>query len=609
MRRFSSLLVIGMCACSPAAILNDASVRDAGPGDATGSADTSQVHADATPGDPDVAHGSDTSSRADVVSATDSASTADRTALPDIPVMVDVATGTDLGVEADASPALDAGAVVTPYAACASGSAPVRFVTETAPPAQVTPGQPLAVSVTFANCGSGPWTAVPVNAPSGHKLGSLGPQDNKRWGSNRFALPADVQVHEQVRIDFAIAAPGVLGAFGYQWAIVHEGVTWLTNEASPLHSITVVATGGMTEICPGVNADLSGASSATAALQQCIDATASGGTLEIPAGFYRMTGAVVLARSLTLRTAGTAGSSTGCLRQGAQPCAVLMAAPDLDVTNGFFQIVDPASNVTARHLVLDGNRAARLGSTAASGCAGGNNRVGFNAIARGDGHDFSYNASIRALCGTGMEWRGHAATLIGNLFEDNGDHDTHMMWSDGLTIHEANNSTVTGNLFRDNSDVDLILGGGSGTLVSGNRIEHRQATTYAGLMLDNFNAGTSGDFAGAEVSGNVVECGSHLCHFGINLGPHAWYLSVNTLGGSVHGNTVVNGKVGLNIDGAGTIQHPIVVYQNSVSGSPTSASFTCGQRSASNFNIGTDAVVDLNGDATPYTSYEWHQCP
>ena len=164
-------------------------------------------------------------------------------------------------------------------------------------------------------------------------------------------------------------------------------------------------------------------------------------------------------------------------------------------------------------------------------------------------------------------------------------------------------------MFRNNSDVDLILGGGTATIVRDNEILHTNVATFAGLMLDNFNGTSSGDFTGSEVSNNVISCGALLCDFGINLGPHAWYLSPHITGGAVHDNTVTNAKIGLNIDGAGTAQNPIVVYSNSLSGSPRSASFLCGTRNTSAYNIGPDAVVDHFGQSPSYSSYEWHQCP
>lgn len=497
--------------------------------------------------------------------------------------------------------------VVAPYGQCQAGDAPAKFLAEQAP-TTLAVGQSMIVSLTFANCSQTTWQATAVNAPTGYKLGAQAPQDNMTWGKSRVALPADVAVNQQVTIAFTIVAPAAVGNYGYRWAILHEGVAWLTNQFSPLHTVAVSG-GGAVTVCPGITAANDGSASASTALQQCVDQTPSAGTLELPAGVYLMTDALRIKKPLTLRTKGTAGNAVACLLPGAPLCAQLRAAPGLNVSAGFFQIEAPASNVTVEHLVLDGNRAARLGGPAATTCAGGNNRNGFNAIARGDGHVFRYNASIHTLCGTGMEWRGNGATITNNFFDANGDNKTNMLWADGLTIHEANNSTIANNLLRDSSDVGLIVGGATNSQITGNRIEQTVQLTFAGLMLDNFNGATPGNFSGTVVSGNTVDCGNLLCDFGINLGPHAWYLSAPIFGGDVHGNTVTKAKLGLLIDGAGTATAPITVYGNTMSGSPSSAKFSCGQtRATSNYNIGPDTFVARNGDTTPTTSYAWHQC-
>jgi hypothetical protein len=322
-----------------------------------------------------------------------------------------------------------------------------------------------------------------------------------------------------------------------------------------------------------------------------------------------MTGAVTLPRSIVLRTRGTASSTAACMLPGSPPCAVLQAAPDLDAAGGFLQILDGSTDVTVEHLVLDGNRGARLGSAAASACAAGNNRKGFNAIARGTGHRFAWNASVRALCGTGMEWRGGEATISWNYFGDNGDHETNRMWADGLTVHEADSSTIEGNECWNNSDVNLIVGGGAGSTIRGNRIVNTTQASFAGLMLDNFNGGTSGDFRGTAVTGNRVDCTTLLCDFAVEIGPHAWYLPRNIFGGEVHGNTAVHGKFCINVEGAGTAESPVAVWDNAIGGSPASASFMCGTRPTSNYNIGPDSVVDHRGDATAWTAYTHHECP
>ncbi len=186
------------------------------------------------------------------------------------------------------------------------------------------------------------------------------------------------------------------------------------------------------------------------------------------------------------------------------------------------------------------------------------------------------------------------------------------MWADGLTVHYSDRATIVDNVFVDNSDVALIVGGGRRALVQNNSISQPGQVVFAGLMLDNFNGTTSGDFTGALVTGNTIDCSAaRNCHFGIELGPHPWYLSTNILGGEVHGNTVTSARQGINVEGAGTTTAPLLLYGNTVSGSaPSSARFLCGSHRTSDFNINTaDSVVDRNGDTSPMTTFAWHLCP
>jgi hypothetical protein len=206
-----------------------------------------------------------------------------------------------------------------------------------------------------------------------------------------------------------------------------------------------------------------------------------------------------------------------------------------------------------------------------------------------------------------MEWSGNLATISNNFFWANGDHAHTNMWADGLTAIGANLSSITDNEFQDNSDVDLIVGDGYKSTISGNNISQAGQATFAGLMLDNFNGGTPGNFVDGNVTGNTIDCGNHLCDFGINLGPHAWYLSSPTTGGTVSGNTVTGAKIGLNADGAGTAEAPVTLSNNSLSGSPSSATFNCGTRSTANCNIGPDAVV--SGDISSCARRTFHTCP
>lgn len=490
---------------------------------------------------------------------------------------------------------------------CAGPSAAV-FVTETAPPATMAPYAALYATITFANCTGQTWTATAAGAPTGYKLGFDAPRDYDTWGSSRLALPADVPSGNAVTIPVRGRASPLTGPQAYGWAILHEGVAWLAS-SSPTHSIDVQSTAGTATICAGVSADLSGTSSASVQIQSCIDATASGGTLELPAGVYRITSELQFNKPITLRTTGTSGVGVNCLDLGGPSCAIFRADANLSVPRGFVRF-GATTGVTLDHVVLDGNRAARLSSAAAATCASGTNGAGFNASTAGcTGCSFTRGISARALCGTGWEWSGDQATVTNSVFRENGAHTVQNMWSDGLTLLQSDGASVTASQFLDNSDVDLIFGGGTNATLQNNTVAHLAQASFAGLMLDNFNGGTSGDFTGTTVSSNSVSCGAQLCDFAIELGPHPWYLSANIIAGTVSGNTAVGGKFNINAEGAGTTAAPMTVTGNTIGAAPASATFLCGTRATTAFNVSPDSHVATGTGPAPTGSIAFHLCP
>lgn len=473
-----------------------------------------------------------------------------------------------------------------------------QFVSQSVP-TTLSAGETRPVSVTLRNSGSSTWTQG-----DNYKLGSKNPQDNTLWNDGRVLLSATESIApgQQKTFTFNITAPSTPGTYNFQWGMLREYIAWF-GQNTPNVAINVSQT---VTLCPGVQVNADGVTDSGLALQQCINNTPPGGTLEIPVATYGMATQVIINKPMTLRTRGTNGSTQNCTELA---CATLKATPSFNVNGGGFLVVENTSGVTIDHLVLDGNRGARLGTTAASQCAAGQNRWGFNArMSNCSSCRFTRNVSRNALCGTALEFSGDDATITDNIVSNNGQNAQNGMWADGLTIHYADRATVTGNTLSDNSDVALILGGARSAYVAHNTIRQFGQVTFAGLMLDNFNGGTHGDFTGTVVTQNTVECGSYNCHFGINLGPHAWYLSANILGGSVYGNTVTNARQGINVDGAGTATSPLTLYGNTATGSPGSASFLCGTRSTSNLNI-SDSVVNRNGDTTPATNWTWHGCP
>lgn len=480
-----------------------------------------------------------------------------------------------------------------------------RFVSQSVP-TSLTVGQTASVSVTMQNTGTTAWSASDQ-----YKLGTQAPQDNLTWGLGRVELaPGEtIGFNAQKTFAFTITAPPTAGTYTFQWKMLQEGNVWF-GALSTAVSITVSSS--LVTLCPGVSVSPDGTSDVGPAIQSCINAMSSGGTLELPAGTYGIGTQVVVNKPFTLRTQGLSGSSANCEALG-NACAVLKALPSFSANVGGMLAAVSTNNVTFDHLVIDGNRAARLGTTAASGCAQGQNGWGFNArMSDCSSCSFTNGVSRNALCGTALEFRGDDGTLVNNVFRANGQNSQSGMWSDGLTIHYSDRARVQDNTFVDNSDVALILGGGRQAVVTNNRISQPGQLAFAGLMLDNFNTPAWGDFTGAVVTGNTVDCSSaRNCHFGINLGPRPWYSPPNILGGDVHGNTVLSARQGINVDGAGTATVPLVLYGNTVSNpAPGSASFNCGTHSTSALNIHTaDSVVNRNGDATSATAFEWHLCP
>ena len=487
--------------------------------------------------------------------------------------------------------------VPTPFS-CPANAPEAVFVSEVAPPASMTPWQHVNVSVTYANCGTQTWSATKA-PPDGIKLGPSAPHDLATWSPGRIALPADVPPSYAIEIPIELHAPALTGTHAYSFELVREGVAWL-GQPSPTHTIDVeAAPASAIAICTGQSADPSGQTDARPALQACIAATPNGGTLALPPGIYRLSGVLGIDHPMTLTTSGTSGAA-GCLDWATLPCAVFRAdasaAPNGQ--RGFFRLgtlATQVSQVTLDHVVIDGDRAARLGSAMATACAQGNNGEGINVGANCANCTVAHSGSARAICGTGMEWDGDGIHVTDSVFLGNGDHATQNMWSDGLTIHKSDGAVVDHSSFIDDSDVGFISGGGKNASYTQNVAEQLSQTSFAAMMLDNFDNAALGDHTGAVLSDNLVACPAG-CHFGIELGPHPWYPSPNILGGTVSGNTVVGANIEINAQGAGTVGAPTVVTNNTLGATPASAAFTCGTVSGlSPLNVSSESVVDLKG--------------
>ena len=358
--------------------------------------------------------------------------------------------------------------------------------------------------------------------------------------------------------------------------------------------------------------DARGPFSAADVLQECIDRAPAYSSVEIPPGTYVLHRQVVVRTPLTIRTAGSAHTSLSCVA-GSDRCAILVAAPELFAAYGFL-FIGSTNNVTLEHLVLDGNRAARLSSAAARWCLDGNTASGFNAsVLECVNCGLDDVVSRNALCGTGMVWSGAHALIQRSEFSGNGDARTRSMWADGLTLAYAPESDIRGNRFVDNSDIGLIVGYAVQSRVEGNLVLQRAQPAFAGLMLDNFNSDNlsyRGDFRGAVITGNVIDCGAQLCVFGIQVGPRPWYSPKNIIGGDLHGNQVRGAKIGINVDGAGTFRAPIAIFANAVSDVPADSYFSDCARPISTdwMNVSPISFVDRRDEFSPTGAHVSDPC-
>ena len=343
-----------------------------------------------------------------------------------------------------------------------------------------------------------------------------------------------------------------------------------------------------------VVADASGTEPASIALQRCIDLAPS--PWVIPRGEYRVDASLTIRRPLKI----------------VAPGVVWRAAPDLRGIERAHGMVYAAyrKGIELHGLTLDGNGAERRakGPAFCDGTAAAANGVNIH-LDHVDDVVLDGFTTRNAVCGSGMNMLGNDARIVRSTFRDNGTQAQPRMWADGLTLLECARCLVADNAFIDNSDVSFIFGGGRATRVADNRIV-QAVPTFAALMLDNFNGTRHGDFVGTTIENNTIDCGDRQCDFGINLGPHAWYLSGYILGGTVANNMVRGAKIGIIAQGAGTAEHPVEVRGNTVS-SPvpdgTRVRFMCGRRSAHTRLRSADSHLKV--DDAPWTVGDHKQCP
>ena len=428
----------------------------------------------------------------------------------------------------------------------------------------------------------------------------------------------------------------------------------------------------------------------TAVIQACIDSTPVGGQLELQPGSYNIDSQLIINKPMLLTTQGRANSGPACFDNFANvdwTCAVLVATANFSTQGPVLVLRGP--NITLDHIVVHGNHDQRVNALR-NACLT-NNRVGMNIWCDSsspatacDNVTFRNGASTSAVCGSGFVLYGNNPNVNNSMFSYNGNGRVGP-GSDGLSLMPCkvgqSDSTcpasglIYNNYFFSNTDIDLIAFAGPGLRVQNNHFHHyttQDTHGFAAIMLDNFNSNggptgsfkpapdsAAGNFIGADVSGNVINCNGY-CDFGIVLGGHPWYILptsspqcnttplpefpyvckdtepvINVYGGSVHDNQVSGATQGIVADGAGrahwmnatcddtALNCALRIWNNSIQGTfGPNVTLSCGRQfttsplNVRSGNLGETTVVCWGPNCVsseippPGTTFNpWHGCP
>jgi hypothetical protein len=374
------------------------------------------------------------------------------------------------------------------------------------------------------------------------------------------------------------------------------------------------------EISPGIWADPTCRTPASAALQQCLDNEATSRHIELPKGIYQIDRMLVVKHSNTTFTTQGLANTDNLPTDGDPDYAILKAAPTLDA-EALLRSPKETTGLVLDHLLFDGNRSERLANASPMAAAKKGRTV---IIQNGEGTRIRGCGFYRTVCGTalGLGLLPAAAKNVSvtkSVFADNGRNIDKGLWSDGLTIGSVEGAEISDNQFLDNSDVSLILGGGVNTTIRRNLFRQTKQRAFAAFMLTNWSAPAEksrhqhADFRGLVFENNTLDL-QHPTDIGLQIGVVTWTAApslpqVRTLGGTLARNTISTKGQGINIAGGGTLDFPVVLRENTIHLLDPRApgGFTGQIKTTSALNIqnpNTDSFA--TGDTQEATNVNWN---
>lgn len=353
--------------------------------------------------------------------------------------------------------------------------------------------------------------------------------------------------------------------------------------------------------CPALDRVAGVQSDATGVLLDCIDRTPSGGRLELPAEQFLLRQQLRILKPITIATKGVGDGAANCHDLGVERCARLVVKLEGAPNPNIMPIEVVGDGITFAHLVIEGSHT----SGVVADCKLPDRRPLGGGV-RVLGSNFTIRKSVlrNFTCYTTMEVLDRAKRLLieDNHIGPNGDHRPGDIWSDGITIHDSEDTIVRRNRFVDNTDVQLILGGCRRCQIVDNEFRHSgpfSRASFAELMLQAFPS-TGGDYTGSLITRNDIDCGKrHLCGYGIMIGANPWKAGDNPrypgamFGGTITKNKVANALIGINIDSP---TGPVEIHGNDVASSGGRFESDCGTKEWPAVNIAPGAARFIKGD-------------
>lgn len=360
--------------------------------------------------------------------------------------------------------------------------------------------------------------------------------------------------------------------------------------------------------CPKLAADVNTGKDASKDIKDCINLASSGGTVALPAGVYMVNSQVrnLAHRSdtFTITTLGKKPTDPPCNYGATHDCAEIRASANFnaDGKSDYGVVAFLGTNITLDHIVVNGNKTARVNSNAWKRCnqantSAGDTAAGYNITVDVSGFKFTNSVSKNGLCASGLGLTGKNILVQRSAIVYNGTHNVNMMWSDGITSGDNNdNLQVLNSTFIDNTDVQLIVGPSKNTIIQNNTISHSNdpaGGSFGALAIYDWPVVTTNNptYAGSIISNNTINCGtSRNCGVGLLIGADPWakVRPLHVSGATITNNIVVDGQAGISVDDA---TQNVIKNNTSTWTDPTRTTLkaNCGVRQSGTYIVGNDS--------------------